>query len=124
MSDGSADDREPLPRIAAIPEPRSWRNWQAVRTGTLPSQIVEMRLYSDAWFVAEAYPLRTGRTRSRSLTHGTTSPTITKWIGAPKVANNLISAAISRRAPTASVLIVRPCISSLSCGRSGTPPTY
>lgn len=55
MSDGSADDREPRPRTAAIPEPRSWRNWQAVRTGTLPSQIVEMRLYSDAWFVAEAY---------------------------------------------------------------------
>ena len=34
--------------------PRSWRNWQAVRNGAEASQIVEMRLYSDAWFVAEA----------------------------------------------------------------------
>jgi hypothetical protein len=41
MRDGSADDREPRPRAAAILEPRSWRNWQAVRAGTLPSQIVE-----------------------------------------------------------------------------------
>lgn len=36
------------------PAPRSWRNWQAVRNGTAPSQIAEMRLYSDAWFIAEA----------------------------------------------------------------------
>lgn len=54
MSDGPADDRGPVSRTAAIPEPRSWRNWQAVRTGTLPLQIVEMRLYSDAWLVADA----------------------------------------------------------------------
>lgn len=37
--------------------PRSWSNWQAARKGTEASQIVEMRLYSDAWFVSHAYDL-------------------------------------------------------------------
>ena len=48
--DEPADDEGPPP-----PAPRSWSNWQAAREGTKPLQIVEMRLYSDARFTAEAY---------------------------------------------------------------------
>jgi hypothetical protein len=47
--DEPANDEEPPP-----PAPRSWSNWQAARKCAKPLQIVEMRLYSDAWFT-EAY---------------------------------------------------------------------
>lgn len=53
-NDAATTPERPAATDDAAPAPRSWRNWRAVRAGTVPSQTVEMRLYSNAWFVAEA----------------------------------------------------------------------
>lgn len=53
-NDAATTPERPAATDDAAPAPRSWLNWRAVRAGSVPSQTVEMRLYSDAWFVAEA----------------------------------------------------------------------
>lgn len=51
---------EPAPAESEVPSPpppRSWLNWKAKREGAQVREVFELRLYSDAWFVAEAYNL-------------------------------------------------------------------
>jgi hypothetical protein len=40
-----------------VPAPRSWLNWRAKRERKSALEIFEMRLYSDAWFISEAFNL-------------------------------------------------------------------
>ncbi len=56
VADIPSDD-PPQPEVPVPPPPRSWLNWQAMTEGRQLLEIFEVRFYSDAWFVAEAFNL-------------------------------------------------------------------